>query len=93
MSRATCGAHGGAIVGGHGTARESEGCPEEPAALVEHALLDDLIRPLQQRPRNHQPECFGGLEVDDQLELGWLLDGEIGGLVWGNLLLILQGIA
>src|SRR5438128_7777104 len=41
--------------------------------------LNDLIRPPQQRLRNRQPERLGGLEVDDQLELGWLLDGEIGG--------------
>jgi hypothetical protein len=31
-----------------------EGCPEEPAALVEHALLDHLIRPQQQRLRDRE---------------------------------------
>ena len=39
------------------------------------ALLDHLIRPLQQRLGDRQAEGLGGLEVDDQLELrGLLLD-------------------
>src|SRR5438445_2462137 len=42
-------------------------------------LFDHLIRPQQQRLRDRQPERLGGLEVDDQLELGGLLDGKIGG--------------
>src|SRR5713101_4410501 len=42
--------------------------------------LDDLIRPPQQRRRDPQPEGLGGLEVDDQLELRRLLDGQVGGL-------------
>src|SRR5258708_14039007 len=40
-------------------------------------LLDHRIRPLQERRRDRQAERLGGLEVDDQLELGRLLDGEI----------------
>src|SRR5204862_4519251 len=34
------------------------------------ALLDDFVRPLQQGRRDRQAEGLGGLEVDDQLELG-----------------------
>src|SRR2546425_8235113 len=60
---------------------ESECCSQKLAALVEHALLDELIRPQQQRLRNRQPEGLGGLQVNHQLELRGLLDGEIGG-VW-----------
>jgi hypothetical protein len=30
--------------------------------------LDDLVRPLQQRPEDRQAEGLGGLEVDDQLK-------------------------
>ena len=41
--------------------------------------LDHLVRPQQQRRRDRQAERLGGLEVDDQLELGGLLDGEVGG--------------
>ena len=36
--------------------------------------LDEFVGPQQQRMRNRQPERFGGLEVDNQLELGGLLD-------------------
>src|SRR5215470_13199175 len=42
--------------------------------------LNDLIRPRQHRRRDGQAERLGGLEVDDELELGRLLDREIGGL-------------
>src|SRR6185295_18285009 len=39
--------------------------------------LDHLIRPLEERLGDRQAEGLGGLEVDDQLELGGLLDREI----------------
>src|SRR2546427_111404 len=39
-----------------------------------------LIRPQQQRGWDGEAERFRGLEVDDQLELGGLLDGQISGL-------------
>jgi hypothetical protein len=48
-----------------------------PAAFVEHALFDDLIRPPQQRLRNREPERFGSLEIDDELELRGLLHREV----------------
>jgi hypothetical protein len=38
------------------------------AALVEHALLDHLVGPQQQRVRNCEPERLGGLEIDHKLE-------------------------
>jgi hypothetical protein len=43
-------------------------------------LLDHLIRPPEERRRDRQAEGLRGLEVDHQLELGGLLDGEIAGL-------------
>jgi hypothetical protein len=49
-------------------------CPNQDVAL-----LDDLVRPQQQRLRNRDPERLGRLEVDDQLELRRLLDGKVGG--------------
>src|SRR5207249_4630897 len=64
---------------GH-TSREFRLLLEEQAALVEHALVDDLVRPPQYRLRDRQAERLGCLEVDGQLELRGLLDGEIGGL-------------
>ena len=40
----------------------------------------NLIRPLQERRRHPQAEGLRGLEVDRQLELRGLLDGEVGRL-------------
>src|SRR5712691_8544951 len=42
--------------------------------------LDHRIRSPQHRLRDRQAQRLGGLEVDHQLELGWLLDGEVGRL-------------
>src|SRR5215475_7606085 len=42
--------------------------------------FDHLIRSSQQRLRHGQAECPGGLEVDDQVELRWLLHGQVTGL-------------
>src|SRR3990170_1928946 len=42
--------------------------------------FNHLIRPNQQRLGDRQPEGLGGLEVEHQLELGGLLDGEVAGL-------------
>jgi hypothetical protein len=42
--------------------------------------FDDLIRPQQQRRRDGEPERFGGLEIDHELELVWLFDREVAGL-------------
>src|SRR5258708_16523721 len=50
-------------------------------------LFDHLIRPQQERLRNREPECLGGLEVDDEIELGGLLNRETGG-VWSPFSLI-----
>src|SRR5437867_10182089 len=42
-------------------------------------LFDDVIRSQQQRRRERQAERPGRLEIDHELKLGRLLDGEIGG--------------
>src|SRR5262245_61118760 len=42
--------------------------------------MDDVIGSQEQRLRDGEAECLGGLEVDDQLKLRGLLDGQIGGL-------------
>src|SRR5882672_4984312 len=52
----------------------------ESNSAIDRALLNHLIRALQERRRDRQPEGLRGLEVDDQLELSRLFDGEIGGL-------------
>ena len=61
-----------------------EGWPElSPARWARSLglkLLDDLIRAQQERLRDRETEGFGGLEVDDHLKLGGLLDGQVGRL-------------
>src|SRR2546425_836945 len=41
------------------------------------ASFDDLIRSQQQRPGDCEAKRLGRLEVDHQLELRWLLDGQV----------------
>ncbi len=53
---------------------ESSRCLRE---TVEHALLDHLVRPQQERLRDRQAERPGSLHVDRQLERGRLLDREV----------------
>src|SRR5262245_12791660 len=58
-------------------------CPREGVAIrapPDDGLLDDLIRPRQERRRDRQTERFGGLQIDQQVELGGLLDGQVAGL-------------
>ena len=49
--------------------------PQQTAALFNH-----LVGARKQRWWNADPECFGCLEVDDQLEFGRLLHRQIGRL-------------
>jgi hypothetical protein len=55
--------------------------PPRNTSLILSVFFDHLIRPLQERRRNRQAEeGLGALEVDDQLELGRLLNRQVGGL-------------
>src|SRR5882724_2866496 len=45
--------------------------------MTAYRSTNDLIRPLQQRLRDVQAERLRGLEVDDQLKLRRLLDGQV----------------
>src|SRR5262245_10639128 len=42
--------------------------------------IDHLVRSEQERLRYRQPQSLRGLQIDDELELGRLLDGQIRGL-------------
>src|SRR6516225_11154644 len=42
--------------------------------------FDHLVGSLKERFRDRKAECLRGLEVDDQLELGRLLHGQVSGL-------------
>jgi hypothetical protein len=53
------------VVGEHRTPGESDCCAEELAALVEHALLDDLVCPEQDGLRDRESEGFGGIAITD----------------------------
>jgi len=48
--------------------------------MVRYASLDDLVGAGEQCRRNLEAKRFCGLEVDDELELGWLFDRHIGRL-------------
>src|SRR5262249_27572597 len=69
-----------AVVREHRAAGKADRRHEEPTALVEHALLEELVRLEQERLGDGQPQTLGGFEIDHQLELGRLLDREIGRL-------------
>src|SRR5262245_6569534 len=56
-------------------------CGAERFSLVPSAditcLFDHLIGTLLEMERNVEAERLGGLEVDDQIELDWSLDGKL----------------
>jgi hypothetical protein len=52
-----------------------EGVEEGHVALVEHVLLDHVVRSDQDRLRDREAERPRGLEVDDQFEFCRLLHG------------------
>src|SRR5258707_15056938 len=49
----------------------------EPGAKATANSLDHLVCGSKQRRRKGNAALFGGLEVDHQLELGWLLDRQV----------------
>ena len=58
------------LVGDAGTAASCQSRPN--AAQQNPRLFDHRIRDREQPRRNGEPERFGGLEIDDKVEFGWL---------------------
>jgi hypothetical protein len=56
----------------------ADGSLAEQHDAGERALLDDLVGSHENRLRDRQADCFGGPEVYDKLELGGLLDRQVG---------------
>ncbi len=54
---------------------------ESSAFREREGLFDHCVRPGQNRRGDLDPECLSGLEVDHQVELRGLDDGEIRGLL------------
>ncbi len=69
--------------GGRKAGAEPARSCDEPSLRRSAVRLDpsfnNLIRPQQQRRRDRKAESLRGFEIDDQLELRGLLDGEVGG--------------
>jgi hypothetical protein len=49
------------------------------AMILRGRSLDHLVGAAEDRLRDREPERLGGLQVDDQLELGGWLDWQIAG--------------
>ena len=67
----------GAVVRWHRTSGEAECCSQELAALVEHGLLDHVVRPQQEWLGDREAKGLRCLQVDHELKLGRLLDRQI----------------
>src|SRR5262245_5599997 len=52
--------------------QEATYAPQQTAPLFDH-----LVGALLQERRHLQPEGLGGLEIDDEVKLGWLHHGQI----------------
>src|SRR5215510_12606303 len=50
------------------------------ASVLFRVLLDHFLRPHEHYRRNRKTNLLRGLEIDYQLELRWLLHGQIAGL-------------
>jgi len=55
--------------------------PERSMYSCRQRSLNDLIRPEQKRRRHRETQHLRGPHIDHELELRWLFDGEIAGLV------------
>src|SRR5262249_12416882 len=64
-------------VGMAGRSLAEGGGSQEARRVVEHGLVDYLVRLREHGLRDREIKGFGRLEVDDELELDWRLDREL----------------
>ena len=50
---------------------------QQQRTFPSNRLLNHLVRAQQKQLRDGEPQCLGGLEVDNELELTRVLDGQI----------------
>ena len=55
--------------------------PKHASLLPPSCLFDHLVGAAEQRERKREAERLGGIEVDDQLDFGGLLDRQVGRLL------------
>jgi hypothetical protein len=61
------------------TCRMVAKCHERPKCRApRRRLFNHLVGAQQKRLGDFQPQCLGGLEIDDQLEFGRLLNWQVG---------------
>ena len=64
-----------------GTAAKQRDVPlPDSCSAAKRPSFDDLVGAQQEPLRDVQPESLGGGQIDDEIELGRLLDGQISGL-------------
>src|SRR6516164_3741687 len=66
--------------------READICRDDnhvsfgPVSDINHVSFDHIVGAQQERCRQINTDCFGSLEVDNQFELRWLLNRQVGRL-------------
>ena len=63
-----------------GPAQQAAAGGAPPRSVTAIASIDDLVGAGEEQSRHGEAERFGGIEIDDQLESGRLLNRQVGRL-------------